>query len=369
MSESNYILPPFDPTAYPTLSGSQLYQLVSGLQPQSDVGFTFTTIDSGVNPDVPDGGTYPALRRFIWRRVSATGVSAYMWSDNGTNDPVYQKWVSINVSAIGVGTIIGDMIADNTIPYNKIISLTWEQISNPPTFIEAGDAAGGDLSGTYPDPSVAAGAVTTAKLADGALSADVAGRAKMADLFLTFSKIAPNAVGLTLLRTNAGATAVEWFVNTITQLANPAGGQSLNFIRVNAGGTAFEYITPEDAGIALNTDITFTTTPVAASTIGAGGVFANEAHGLGAVPAFVYPVLVCTTGDLGYSIGDEIPAIGVEVASGGGNGMTIYGCASATNVFVVVRAASSGWLISHKTTGVATLIDTGDWSLKIYARL
>ncbi len=41
-----------------------------------------------------------------------------------------------------------------------------------PKFIAAGDPAGGDLTGTYPDPSLANGSVTTAKFAAGAKAPD-----------------------------------------------------------------------------------------------------------------------------------------------------------------------------------------------------
>ena len=48
------------------------------------------------------------------------------------------------------------------------------------------------------------------------------------------------AVGLSILRTNAAATAVEYAVEKITEVANPVGGDALKIVRVKADETGFE---------------------------------------------------------------------------------------------------------------------------------
>lgn len=205
-----------DPTGFISITGAQLLTLVANGTPYTDKGLTILTTDDGSgNPDVPNAATTTKWKRYIWIRQSATATIPYVWNDNASSNATYLKWQTIAAASIGIGTITNAMIADNTIQDVKIANLSYSKLTGAPTGLPPSGAATGDLTGTYPSPSIAANAITTSKIADASITNSKleAGVVGVSGIDLV-AKVKVPAVAYVIPRVNSGATALEYVATT-----------------------------------------------------------------------------------------------------------------------------------------------------------
>lgn len=254
---------PFDPTAYTQIDGAQLLQYLQGAYPGTDVGLVVTTTGTIAAPTVPDAVTNTKWQRYLWQMIytDTNSITLFVWNPNQASPlgPTYQNWNPAFSAAIGAGTIQGYQIAANTITDGNIANVNWSKITNAPTSLPPSGAAGPTvLSGTYPDPSIKNGGITSAMIAQNAITGGATGKlATGANGATLGDNLAPTA-GSNLGNPSGGAVALaandRVVVNAaktgyctvqkvIDALAEPAVGDALKVVQVNSGGTGFQYST------------------------------------------------------------------------------------------------------------------------------
>ena len=157
----------------------------------------------------------------------------------------------------------------------------------------------------------------------------------------------------TLVKAQIG-TLLSKIAGFVTSSTTP---NTNNYIFTANNGATAQYASVPGIG-----GYSFTAGP---SNLAAKGTFTvNIAHGFAGKPQDVRAVLVCTTAENGYSIGDEVDVANVSLQGGDGNSAFIL-VANATTLYLHGLGA---YAMANRGTFVYGNANTNNWQAKVYAR-
>lgn len=376
---ANDFVKTLDLTAVDVPNGSQVNQNLETGEPSDDRGMVLITTDSALDtPVVPDTLSYTRFERYVWIRIAYGGATTqvprlYAWQPSAIDDIVFLRWIEISLTEAELETFLttylatyfaanpinGADIASNTIPVTAI-----EQITQG---ILGRSAAGtGNVVlipvGTERYPLQLVGTTLTfAQVATVAVEDLAITAAKLAAASVTDAAIADGTItGTKLVAESVTSTQLD-----IYDALN--GGGSFG------SAAAIPIVTVDNRGrvTAISTTPTKLTGyyPCAATAVPAAAGLVQFSHGFAAVPRIVNLVLVCTTTDLGYAVGQEVP-IEAFTALTGSYPVPAFTVASNASTIDIRRSSTNNLYIHNATDGTyATPATTGSWSIKGYAYL